>query len=381
MKEELVSFIQSLYATEGQIPLHAPFVFPEDSKRIEQEFLTGLSSTASKTVLEFENRLSEVLKTPYVLATNSGTAALHTAMLLSGVAADDLVITTPFSFVATANVIRYCGATPQFIDIEKESLAISPKALHAFLEKECEVIQDVCYHTASGKKVRVCLLVHTFGHPAQLAEIQAILTTYNIDLVEDAAQAFSSEYHDKQCGTFGRFGCFSFNGNKLISTSGGGALVCQTEADYLKAEQLMNQGKEKKGFNYYHSVVGYNYKMNGLSAAIGLTQLTHLEQIKTEKSKITSAYRDFFSAHKISFLKEPVHCHANFWLNNILLNSKAERDELLAYLNKNQIEARPAWWPIDDLPMYKKRNKEVLPNSYNLFERIVSLPSGSLYHF
>ncbi len=381
MKEALVPFIQSLFETQGQIPLHAPFVFPDDVARLGQELKTGLSSTASQSVTEFENALGEHLGCKYVLATNSGTSALHTALLVSGVGVDDLVITTPFSFVATANVINYCGATPWFIDIDKETLAISPEALRVFLVEKCKVVDGKCYHISSGKKVSLCLLVHAFGHPALLEEIQAILNQYAIDLIEDAAQAFSSRYKTQFCGTFGRMGCFSFNGNKLISTSGGGALVCKNKEDYLKAEQIINQGKEKRGFNYYHAVVGYNYKMNGLSAIIGLMQIEHLEQIKIYKSKITSAYRDFFAAHAIPFLEEPKKCHSNFWLNNILLSSQRERDELLAYLNAHQIEARPAWWPIDDLPIYQRLNTDPLSTSYHIFERLVSLPSGSLYSF
>lgn len=379
MKEELALFIQSLFSTQGQIPLHAPFISELEDLNVQQELQSGLFSTASTSVAKFEEQLSSHIKSKYVVATNSGTAALHTALLLSGVTIDDMVLTSPLSFVATANVIRYCGATPHFIDVSEKNLAISPIKLKSFLQNECDLKSGLCVHKATGKKIRVCLLVHAFGNAAELSEITEILNEFSIELVEDAAQAFLSSYKEKFCGTFGRFGCYSFNGNKFLTTGSGGALVCQNEADYIAALQLVSQGKEVRGYGYYHSMVGYNYKMNGLSAVIGLAQLLNVDEIKRRKKAIAEAYRDFFQEWGIELIREQSGTESNFWLTNILLHSKEEKNTVIDYLNASKIEARPIWWPIDQLPMYQNKTLGKCNVANTIFERLISLPSGSLY--
>ena len=255
------------------------------------------------------------------MATNSGTSALHTALLGCGVGKGDLVISQALSFVASANTIRYCGAEPVFLDVDENRLSLCFSALKNFLSQQCDVVNNECVHQPTAKKVKACVVVHTFGHPALIHDIAVLLKQYHIDLVEDAAQAFGSSYKNQLCGTFGRFGCFSFNGNKIITTGAGGALVCRDSDDYTTAKQRINQGKEFKGYHYYHSAIGYNYGMPSLNAAIGLIQLKKLTHILSEKKALNTAYSDFFVSEKLKSIQQPDDCNSNFWLNNLLVNS------------------------------------------------------------
>lgn len=380
MKEELTAFIQSLFATQGQIPLHAPFISNEESEAAAKTIRTGLFSTAGKAVAEFEGELADYLKTPHVLATNSGTSALHTALLGCGVGEGDLVITQALSFVASANTIRYCGAEPLFLDVDKDRLSLSPVALENFLSLECDLVDEKCIHKKSRKIIKVCVVVHTFGHPAFLDEIILLLNKYHIDLVEDAAQAFGSKYKGKLCGTFGRFGCFSFNGNKTITTGAGGALTCSSLTDFNLSKQRIHQGKEVKEYQYYHTMIGYNYAMPSLNAAIGLVQLKNITNILSAKKSLAMAYNHFFESKNLKSVREPVACNANFWLNNLLVSTASEKHDLIEYLNGKAIEARPLWWCLPDLPMYRDCMSDGYSTAKQRVDCVVSLPSGSLYH-
>ncbi len=381
MKEALVPFIQSLFNTQAQIPLHAPFITKEEGEAAQQEIQTGLFSTSGKAVSKFESKLATYLNTPHVLATNSGTSALHTALLGCGVGEGDLVITQAISFVASANTIRYCGAEPVFLDVNESRLSLCITALNNFLSQECDVVNAICIHKTTRKKVKACVVVHTFGHPALINQIAALLNHYHIDLVEDAAQAFGSTYQNQFCGTFGRFGCISFNGNKIITTGGGGALICRNEGDYSLAKQRINQGKQVNGYQYYHSMIGYNYAMPSLNAAIGLIQLKHINDILSTKKTLATAYNQFFEYENLNVVQEPEDCKSNWWLNNLLIDLPSEKDDLIKYLNGKGVEARPLWWCLPELPMYK----HCMSDDYNIAKivvnRVVSLPSGSLYSF
>ena len=381
MKKALGSFIQSLFATQGQIPLHAPFISKGESEAAQQEIQTGLFSTSGKAVSKFEGELATYLNSPHVLTTNSGTSALHSALLGCGVGEGDLVITQAISFVASANTIRYCGAEPVFLDVNESRLSLCITALNNFLSQECDVVNATCIHKTTRKKVKACVVVHTFGHPALMSEIVALLNQYHIDLVEDAAQALGSTYNNQFCGTFGRFGCISFNGNKIITTGAGGALVCRNEDDYNLAKQRINQGKQVKGYQYYHTMMGYNYAMPGLNAAIGLMQLEHLNNILSTKKTMATAYNQFFEHENLTSVQEPVDCSSNWWLNNLLMDSPSDKEDLIQYLNNKGIEARPLWWCLPDLPMYQNCISTGYEVAKAVAQRVVSLPSGSLYNF
>lgn len=367
--KKLADHIRSYYQTDGFIPLHAPFLSGKEAAATIQEINTGLYSSSSPTVAKFENLISNYLDAPYFLATNSGTSALHIALLCAGVQNNDLVITQPLSFVATANSIRYCGANPIFIDINPKTLSICPKALSVFLEQECEIMDEVTIHKSSKRKVSGCLLMHTLGIPGKINEISEILASHNISLIEDAAQAFGSIYQKQFCGTFGRFGCYSFNGNKTISTGGGGGITFQSENDYLKAKSLITQSKTPHPYQYSHSAVGYNYKMAGINAAIGCEQITYISQILSKKQALQEHYKSFF---KDAFIE-------NNWLNTILASSRKEAIEIIEFLNYENIECRPAWELLIDLPMYKTAISNSCPIARSIAPRLVSFPSGSLF--
>lgn len=379
MVQQLITFIQHLYNTEGKIPLHAPFLFGNECDETKKVLESGLFSSSSPVVSDFEKALGDFIASKKVLATNSGTAALHTALLCAGVSKDELVITQALSFVATANAISYCGASPVFVDIDRDTLSLSAEALDNFLKTDCQVENGECIHSASQKKIRACIIMHTFGHVGEVKAIQSILKNYHILLIEDAAQAFGSTCGKQFAGTIGDFGIYSFNGNKTITTGGGGALVCKNEVDFKKAQSIISQGKTNHPYIYHHHEIGYNYKMTGLAASVGLQQLAHFTEIKTKKQVLTEQYRSFLGKIDIHFI-ESSNSNDIHWLNNILLESQQERDHFLEELHKHNIEARPVWEPLYSLPMYKNVLNDGLENTKALAPRILSLPSGSLFN-
>ena len=327
---------------------------------------------SDKSVFQFEEVLESYLSDKkHVVALNSGTSAIHLALILAGVSNDDEVLCQSFTFVASANPIVYLGAKPVFIDSETDTWNLCP----ILLEKA------ILARIAKGIKPKAIIFVHLYGMPAKIEEITLVAKKYNIILIEDAAEALGSEYKGKKCGTFGDFGIISFNENKVVTTFGGGALICKNEEDKIRAIYLARQAKEK--YNYYqHSEIGYNYRMDKISASVGLYRFKNIKQYILSRRKVHLFYINLFDSIKgvDVFNNFNENCFSNHWLSCILIDEKYlgfSRDDLIAQLDKDTIESRPLWKPMHLQPVFKECDYFGASVSENLFNNGLCLPSGA----
>lgn len=377
MFSEVIQFIKSKFPNRDFIPLHEPCFNGNEKKYLNECIDSTFVSSVGKFVDEFEIKLAEYTGSKYAVACVNGTNGLHIALLLAGVKPNNEVITQALSFVATSNAISYCNALPVFVDIEKETLGMSPKALALFLENNAEIRNDgFTYNKNTGNKIAACVPMHTFGFPCKIDEIAEICQLWNIALIEDAAESIGSFYKEKHTGTFGLMGVFSFNGNKTITCGGGGAIITNNEILAKKAKHLTTQAKLPHQWQFFHDEIGYNYRMPNINAALALAQLKQLNKFIFYKRALAEAYANFFNQTNITFFKEPENTKANYWLNCILLNDKKERDEFLKITNENGVMTRPTWELMINLPMYKKCDHDNLENSIFISERLVNIPSS-----
>jgi len=376
LSDQLISFVRDYFGTNEFIPLHAP-VFPGREKEyvsdtIESTFVSSVGAYVER----FEQDMAGYTGSPKAVATVNGTAALHIALKLSGVEAGDLVITQPLTFVATCNAIAYCNAEPVFIDVDRDSLGLSATAMEVWLDEHAILDSEgVCRTRADNKVVRACVPMHTFGHPADLDGLLSVTRRWNIALVEDAAESLGSYYKGKHTGTFGALGTLSFNGNKIMTTGGGG-MILTGEALATRAKHLTTTAKKPHPFEYIHDELGYNYRLPNLNAALGCAQLEQLETFIEAKRALAAAYEGFFSGTNLEFVKEPADCRSNYWLNAVICEDKAHRDELLETTNQQGIMTRPIWALMNHLTMYQSCRRGDLNNSEWLEARVVNLPSS-----
>ena len=321
--------------------------------------------------------MCELTGAKHAVAIVNGTNALHISLIVAGVKPQDEVITQALSFIATANAITYCNATPIFVDVDKDTLGMSPKALKHFMENNAEVKNDgYCYNKKTGRKIAACVPMHTFGLPCKIDEILTICKQWNIALVEDAAESIGSYYKNKHTGTFGEVGVFSFNGNKTITCGGGGALITDNEQLAKKAKHLTTQAKMSHKWEFNHDEIGYNYRMPNLNAALACAQLEQLSKFVENKRELAQAYRQFFEKMNILFVTEIIEAKANYWLNSIVLEDRNERDEFLTLTNNAGVMTRPAWELMTTLPMFVNCQADELINSKWLVNRLVNIPSS-----
>jgi len=376
LSDQLIRFVRDYFGTNEFIPLHAP-VFPGREKEyvadtIESTFVSSVGAYVDR----FEQDMANYTCSPKAVATVNGTAALHISLKLAGVEAGDLVITQPLTFVATCNAIAYCNAEPVFIDVDRDTLGLSAKALEAWLDEHVKLDSEgVCRTRADNKVVRACVPMHTFGHPADLDGLVSVTRRWNIALVEDAAESLGSYYKGKHTGTFGELGTLSFNGNKIMTTGGGG-MILAGEALATRAKHLTTTAKKPHPFEYIHDELGYNYRLPNLNAALGCAQLEQLETFIEAKRASAAAYEGFFSGTNLEFVKEPADCRSNYWLNAVICEDKARRDELLESTNQQGIMTRPIWALMNHLAMYQSCRRGDLSNSEWLEARVVNLPSS-----
>ena len=316
----------------------------------------------------FEKELSKISFDYNVAALSSGTASIHLALILLGVQQNDDILCSTFTFSATVNPIKYLNANPIFIDSEKDTWNMCPDLLELAIKKGI----------SRNKKPKAIIVVHLYGMPAKINKIISIANTYNIPVIEDAAEALGSKYLDKPLGTFGEFGVYSFNGNKIITTSGGGALISSDKIMIDKSKYLATQARDDKPY-YEHSNIGYNYRLSNICAAIGLGQLAMLNQRIEQKRRINSFYKSRLSSiSEISFLSEEKNSFSNFWLTTILLDhATINREKLRLHLDKNNIESRPLWKPMHLQPIFKDCKSYLNGVSEDLFERGLCIPSGT----
>ena len=374
--ESIVTFVKSLYANEYPVALHRPVLGAVEKRYLSDCIDSNFVSSVGKRVDEFEQRLASFTGMARAVVAVNGTAALHVALEAVGVTPGSEVITQPLTFAATTNAISYTGATPAFVDVERETLGLSPEALAAFLEAGVELREGCATNRNTGRPVSACVPVHIYGHPCRTRELADVCGKYNIPMVEDAAEALGSYRDGKHVGGDGILSTLSFNGNKIITTGGGGAIVTDDSdlADHLK--HITTTAKRPHAYEFFHDRVGYNYRLPNLNAALGCAQMEQLPRFLEEKRKIADAYRRFFEDSDMEFIDQPAGCTSNFWLNGILLSTRRERDELLEYSNANGVMTRPFWTLMPDLPAFRDAPCAAIPVARELQERGVALPSS-----
>jgi perosamine synthetase len=378
MYSNLIDFIRKLYNSSDQIQLHEPF-FNDKEKSILLEVIdSSFVSSVGEMIGAFEDRIKEYTGSQYAVATVNGTSALHVAILLAGVENDDEVITQSLTFVATSNAIDYSRGVPVFLDVDKDSLSLSPDSLDSFLSKNCEVRNDgFCWNITSNRRIKSCIIMHTFGLSGRVEEIKLICEKYNIFLIEDAAESLGTKSLDGHTGTIADIGVLSFNGNKIITTGGGGMILMQDEVLEQRARHLTTTAKVKHPWLFEHDRVGYNYRMPNLNAALGLAQIDKLPRFIEEKRKIANSYQIWGQDNNLNFAQELNNTVSNYWLNALIAENIEARNEIIKETNNNGIMTRPLWTPMHLLQMNQKYEAySSMENTTWLFDRIVNVPSS-----
>ncbi len=372
----MVDFIQELYKTKDFIPLHEPKFIGNEKKYVNEAIDSTFVSSIGKYVTEFEKKIAEFVGAKYAIATSNGTSALHIGLKLVGVDENSEVITQPLTFIATANAIAYCNSKPIFIDVDKDTLGLSAKKLEEFLEAST-YMNDAgeCINTQTNKVIKACVPMHTFGHASKIEEIVTVCDKYNITVVEDAAESLGTYYKGQHTGTFGKVGIFSFNGNKVITTGGGGMIVTNDEALAKRAKHITTTAKVPHDYEYIHDEVGYNYRLTNLAAALGVAQMESLPLFIEKQRALATRYQEFFKDSELEFINEPKHSTSNYWLNAVILKDRERRDAFLKYTNDNGIMTRSIWRLMNKLEMFKDAQCANLSNAEWLEDRVVNISS------
>lgn len=381
MYEEIVEFIRKHYnAKDGEtVMLHAPTFAGNEKKYLNECIDSTFVSSVGQFVDRFERDMEAFTGAKKAVVCVSGTNALHMAMMLAGVERDDEVLTQALTFIATCNAISYIGAHPVFIDVDIDTMGLSPKAMKAWIEENAEIRDDgQCYNKNTGRRVKACVPMHTFGHPVRIKEIADLCRRWNIELVEDAAESIGSYVDGQHTGTFGKIGAISFNGNKTITTGGGGMLLFQDEELGKYAKHITTQAKVPHRWEFVHDHIGYNYRMPNINAALGCAQLEQIDRFLESKRATAQAYIDYFKdePHGIKFMAEPEGTKSNYWLNAIMLPDKEAQLAFLEYTNDNGVMTRPIWELMNRLVMFKDAQHDELENTIYLADRIVNIPSS-----
>lgn len=374
---KVVSFIKGVYGTSDFVPLSVPKFVGNEKKYLEECIDTTFVSSVGKFVDRFEEMVAEYTGAKKAVVCVSGTNALHMAMMLVGVERDDEVLTQALTFIATCNAISYIGAQPVFIDVDRDTMGLSPKAVKVWLEANAEIKNGVCYNKSTGRRVKCCVPMHTFGHPVHIDELVAVCKEWHIELVEDAAESIGSFYKGKHTGTFGKVGAISFNGNKTITTGGGGMLLFMDEDLGNFAKHLTTQAKIPHRWEFRHDHIGYNYRMPNINAALGCAQMEHLEEFVLNKRETAAKYAEYFKdVENVEFFTEPADCRANYWLNAVIFRNKEEQLYFLQQTNDNGVMTRPIWELMNRLPMFENCQNDGLKNTIWFTDRVVNIPSS-----
>jgi aminotransferase in exopolysaccharide biosynthesis len=377
MYANVVNFIQKLYNTKEFLPLHEPRFIGNEKKYVNETIDSTFVSSVGKFVTQFEEMVAEFSGAKYAVATSNGTSALHIGLQLVGVDEKSEVLTQPLTFIATANAISYCGAKPIFIDVDRDTLGLSPSKLKEFLEEKT-FINDTgeCINKLTKKVIKACVPMHTFGHPCRIDEIVEVCDAYNIAVVEDSAESLGSYYKGKHTGTFGKIGIFSFNGNKIITTGGGGMLVTDDEELAKKAKHITTTAKVPHPYEYIHDEIGYNYRLTNLAAALGVAQMENIELFIKKQRELAKKYELFFKDTELKFITEPKESQSNYWLNAVVMQDKQQRDEFLKFTNENGVMTRSIWRLMNKLEMFKDAQTGNLDNAEWLEDRVVNISSS-----
>jgi len=378
MFNNVIHFIKNMYPGGKPIPLHEPRFVGNEKKYLNECIDSTFVSSVGKFVDEFEKKIAHYTGTKYAVATSNGTSALHIALLLANVENNDEVITQPLTFVATCNAINYCGAQPVFVDVDQDTMGMSPSALKEFLKNNTSIKNQQCINNKTGRVIKACVPMHTFGHPCKIDEIKDICNKYHIALIEDAAESLGSYYKNKHTGTFGQMGVMSFNGNKIITAGGGGCIITDDETLAKKAKHLTTTAKVPHKWKYAHDMIGYNYRMPNLNAALLVAQLEQLDGFLENKRLLANKYKEFFKKSDIVFVTELENSKSNYWLNTIILKDGQQRDEFLDKTRSQNVMTRPIWKLMNKLPMFNNAQCGDLTNSEWLEDRVVNIPSSAI---
>lgn len=375
--ESTIHFIKQIYKNVDHVLLHAPAFIGNEKKYLDDCIDTTFVSSVGKYVDRFEDAIAKYTGANRAVVCVNGTMALFMALKLCDIKPDEKVITQPLTFIATANAIAYCYAHPVFLDVDEDTMGLSPTKVRLWLERNAAVKSDGCYDKHSGKKIRAVVPMHTFGHPVKIDDFVKLCDEWKLALIEDAAESIGSFYKGRHTGTYGEIGCMSFNGNKTITCGGGGILLFQNKEKGDYAKHFTTQAKIPHRWEFKHDAIGYNLRMPNINAALGCAQLECIDTILANKRETSRMYKDFFSnIDDISFFDEPKDCKSNFWLNAVLLRDKRERDIFLAETNDNGIQTRPIWELMNRLPMFISATRGDLSTAEMFADRIVNIPSG-----
>lgn len=376
MYEKTINFIKDLYGSSF-VPLSVPKFIGNEKKYLNECIDSTYVSSVGPFVDRFEKDMATFTGAKRAVVCVSGTNALHMALMLAGVERDDEVLTQALTFIATCNAISYIGAHPVFIDVDKTTMGLSPDAVKNWLIKNGEIRNGLCYNKQTGRIVKACVPMHTFGHPVRIEELAAICTEWHIELVEDAAESIGSKYKGIHTGLFGKVGALSFNGNKTITTGGGGMLLFMDEELGALAKHLTTQAKVPHRWEFKHDHIGFNYRMPNINAALGCAQLEHIDEYIADKRATATAYAEYFNkTDGIEFFTEPKNCFSNYWLNVAILPDHDKQLEFLQETNDNGVMTRPIWELMNRLPMFEKCQHDDLKNTVWFADRVVNIPSS-----
>ncbi|MDO9580208.1 MAG: LegC family aminotransferase [Bacteroidales bacterium] len=428
--KNLTDFIRNAFhEPKDFIPLHDPRFVGNEKKYLNECIDSNFVSSVGEFVGRFEQMCAEYTGAKYAVAAMNGTAALHIALLIAGVQREDEVITQALTFIATANAISYTGAHPVFLDVDRDTMGLSPSAVEAWLQENVEMREGLsavslqhsaikgensdaldqkliadsreliavsrelttdsrelradsqqlkAYNKHTNRRIAACVPMHTFGHPVKLDELAKVLDKYNIPMIEDSAESLGSYYKGKHTGTYGKMGILSFNGNKIITTGGGGMILTNDEALAKTAKHITTQAKVPHAWEFVHDHIGYNYRHTNVNAALGCAQMETLPHFLKLKRALALQYKEFFKTSEFEFFAEPEDCESNYWLNVILTKDRKQRDEVLEYTNKNGVMTRPIWELMNRLPMFKNCQTDGLENSKWSADRVVNIPSSAI---
>ena len=392
----IIDFIKSVYGNKEFTPLAVPVFAGNEKKYLNECIDTTFVSSVGKFVDRFEEEMARYTGAKRAVVCVSGTNALHIALLLAGVKKDDEVLTQALTFIATCNALSYIGAHPVFLDVDTSTMGLSPNAMKEWLHKNAVVRKNTritelpesqdfafcedelaCFNKKTGRRIKACVPMHTFGHPVRIEEIVALCKEWHIELVEDAAESIGSTYKSQHTGTFGKIGAISFNGNKTITTGGGGMLLFNDEELGAYAKHITTQAKIPHRWEFRHDHIGFNYRMPNINAALGCAQLENIDRFVENKRETAQIYADFFkNISDITFFTEPENCRSNYWLNVVILKDKAAQQEFLEYTNDHGVMTRPVWELMNRLEMFKNSEADGLENTLWLADRIVNIPSS-----
>lgn len=375
--KKITDFIRDWYGGGDFIPLSVPVFAGNEKKYLNECIDTTFVSSVGKFVDRFEEDIAKFTGCKRAVVCVSGTNALHISLMLAGVERGDEVLTQALTFIATCNALSYIGAVPVFIDVDRDTMGLSPTAVRKWLEKNAEIKDNQCFNKNTRRRVKACVPMHTFGHPVHLDELVKVCNEYHIELVEDAAESIGSLYKGKHTGTFGKIGALSFNGNKTITTGGGGMMLFNDEKLGAYAKHITTQAKIPHRWEFRHDHIGYNYRMPNINAALGCAQLENIDKYIESKRQTAAAYKEFFkNVPDVEFFSEPDGCRSNYWLNAIILKDRDMQQEFLQFSNDNGVMTRPIWELMNRLPMFENCENDGLENTIYFADRVVNIPSS-----